>query len=414
MPSKVKRMALLQRIKYAIVGIDKLFLGIAVLNIIGGIGFYKETGSTVYIPIIVGFLGYLFGYCINVKPQRRKLVLKGKRFVGINSKCWDGSRAEFATVWILFVVFFVVGYSLFIERGIPLFNSFDNALRSSFGDGTHGRIRALCVGLPMISIYMFLLHQKTGNYKKSFYMMFACTIIGLGFYSYKAYILWFVIVMFYTYYYVKKNDGADLKLFKWIVLGVLTVICLVALFSIWLAGHDTAATAFINRILYDEIAGFNYVYTNYVPERGFMNGEFLLSELNNILFRVNTNGYSFMETLATLYYGRPVTWGIVITIYGCFYIDYGNIGVFVGMAVFGFCLKSISNYLNNFRGKRNINVVCMIMLISFMGFIFQNGSIINEIRGTVLSIVIVKVLYEFILSLRLALNKSRTFSDKYM
>lgn len=393
---KPKSLKLIQRIQYATFGIDKLFFGIIILNLIGGWGFYKDRDSTVIIPIAIGLVGYLVGYLIPVKGRHIRIMLNRKKIV-INSRAWDDTRVEHYAIWVLFILFFLAGFSLFIERGIPLFNAYNNELRSSFGDGTKGRIRALCAGLPMMSIYMFLVYQKTGKYFRSFLIMTITSIVGLAFYSYKAYILWFVIVMFYTYYYVRKSKGDDLKIFKWIVLGVFMVIGLIMLFSIWLAGNDNASTAFFNRIIYDQIDGFNYVYKSYVPYYGLMKGEFLKSELKNILFTVDTEGYTFMETLAYLFYGRQVTWGIVITLYGCFYIDFGNAGVFLGLALFGWLLKHISNYLNDMIHKKNINVVCTIMMITYMGYIFQNGSIVNEIRGTLLSILVVKLLYEVIL-----------------
>lgn len=394
--NKSERYSIFQKIQYATFGIDKLFLGIIILNLIGSISFWQESESTIIISVLWGCLGYLLGYKINRRKRRVNIQTKKTRIV-INSKLRDDSKVELCAIWILFIVLFFLGFSLFWERGIPLFNSFNNEMRSSFGDGTKGRIRALTTGLPMVSIYFFLLNQKSGRGKKGFVLVSLISLLGLAFYSYKAYILWFIIVMFYTYYYISKNMGRDLKIFKWILLACFIVICLVSLFALWLGGNDTATTAFFNRIVYDQLDGFNYVHEKYVPRHGYLHGDFMISELKNIIFTTNTNGYTFMETLAELFYGRKVTWGIVITIYGCFYIDFGDFGVFIGLAIFGFGLKCISNYLDNMSKKRNINTVCVLMLITFMGYIFQNGSIINELRGTLLSIILFKILYEIIL-----------------
>lgn len=402
---KKERYSIYQKIKYATCDIDKLFLGIIFLNLIGSISFLKETESTIIISVLWGLMGYLLGYKIN--SQKRSINMqKNKTRMVINAKTRDDSKVELCALSILFIILFLLGFSLFIERGIPLFNSFDNEMRSSFGDGTKGRIRALTTGLPMVSIYFFLLNQKNGKGKKGFIFVSLISLIGLAFYSYKAYILWFVIVMFYTYYYISKNAGRDIKVFKWILIACFIVVCLVSLFALWLDGNDTALTAFFKRIMYDQLDGFNYIHQKYVPEYGYLHGDFMISELKNIIFTADTNGYTFTERLAELFYGRKVTWGIVITIYGCFYIDFGDLGVFIGLAIFGFGLKSISNYLDNMCNKRNINIVCVLMLITFMGYIFQNGSIINELRGTFLSIILFKILYEIILLMcRIAFDK---------
>jgi oligosaccharide repeat unit polymerase len=378
-------------LRYAPFSIDKLFLAIMILNLIGAVRFYQLYASTIYIPIIVGILGYLLGTTLG------KFRLGGGGGSSDESRkhITRNTRAEYEAIMVLFAICLVVGFSVF-AKGIPLLNSYDNALRSSIGDNTQGRIRFLMCGLPMASIACFSHVLSTGQHKKSFMLTVFATLLGFSLYTYKAYILWYVIALFYVYYYYRFSNSRPLNIGRWIILALCAYALMALIFSLWLNGSSAGTTSLLDRMLYDQLAGFDYIYRTYVPLHGFSNGSFLSSELLN-LAGLNTGGYSFLETLATMFYGRQVTWGIVPTYYGYFYFDYGLVSVFLSLLLFGFIVAKLNISLSKFNDKSNFDIVFMVMMIFMLGFIFQNGSVFNEIRGTFVSVfvfwVILRALY---------------------
>lgn len=373
--------------KVSLFGIDKLFLLIVAVNVVGAFAFQADYGSQIIIPIVIGCLGYCIGLFLGRLKLSRRRIDKREAAPKANN-----IRIEYMAICAVFIISLILGFSVF-TKGIPLFSPFDNAIRSSLGDGTQGRIRFLITGLPMATVFMFLFVLKYKEKRNTFIVMAFITLIGFALYTYKAYILWFAITLFYVYYYYRKSNGLPLKLGRWILIGFLSYCFMMLVFSLWLNGNNTGTTSLLTRIVYDELSGFDYIYRTYIPSHGLASGSFISQELASLL-GVSTDGYSFAAQLANLYYGQEVTWGIVATIYGFFYIDFGNPGVFFGLLLFGFLVRKLDYSLTKLNTSTTINATMELMLISVLGYIFQNGTVFNEIRGTVLSIIIIKIIYE--------------------
>lgn len=360
------------------------------INLLGSVHFYLKSGSTLFYPVAIGLCGYLLGIGLpSLKiHERKKLKISN-----------TNQTVELITIKIAVVLFALFAYSLFIQRGIPLFESFDNATRSSFGKYTYGRIRSLCTWLPMTSLYSYYYYLKTGKGRKTFLISLMITLVGLAFYSYKVYLIWLVVMLFYVYYY--NSFDKNFNFIKWFLYSVILCLGVIGLFSIWLSenfGHATVR--FVNRLFFDQMDGFNYLYQNYIPIVGLQHGKFLVSEIQKVFNPFVITHNSFMNTLATYFYGKEVTWGIVPTLFGYFYIDYGNIEVFICFLLFGYFVNMLESSLKKKYDDNHVGFVVRIALIYYLGLCLQNGTVFNITRGLFVSIVFyyffVKIVYVII------------------
>lgn len=374
-----------------------IFIAIFALNIIGAVYFYAKTGKRDTLNVVI--LGAV-GFSVGTIMGGMKLFSTNKFHYTYSStigELKDNSKLQknaFCCIMILFAISFVFAGTLFVQKGIPLLSSNDNQLRSTFGVGTFGRIRALVTWCPMAGLYAFCLSLLNKRYRKPAWTIIILGFIYLAFYSFKGNLVWFAMMLYLVNTSIKKK----IQFGKGVIYAGVAAFAILLIFSVWLSEDLSVAFDYlIKRITQDEVDGLNYMITEYVPTVGFQHGKHFWSQLIGTFFSMYEE--SFDIQLATLFYGRKVTWGIVQTLYGFLYLDFGYYGVFWGFIIMGIIERKIEVFLSNVE-KQTLSSLCFnIYLVYAMIKILLVGNVFNELKGLVLSAIIFNLLYVGIYSM---------------
>lgn len=387
-----------------------IFISIFTLNIIGAIHFYNISGSSQTLDaIVVGFISFFIGIFLgrwNVF-KKKKSIFFSPTIIEIKQKKTLQSNSLFC-ICILFSISFFLSCLLFFFKGIPLFSANDNELRSSFGIGTYGLIRALGTWCPMACIFVFFISIINKKYKIVSLTVIGLTILLLAFYSFKGNIVWLAMMIFLTNTIAKKK----IEFVKGIFLFLSTGIVILSIFSVWLSvDSSTALFYLIKRITQDQVDGLNYIIQKFIPLVGFYNGHHFSDEFTNTFFSIYKD--SFDIKLASYFYGKSVSWGIVQTLYGFLYIDYGFWGIIVGFLILGVLVRKIENAFRNIN-ELTIQSLCFyIYLVYILLKMFLVGNIFNEIKGPMFSALFFNVFYIFIYSFLYKAGKLKIIKRLY-
>lgn len=363
-----------------------IFIVIFIINIIGAVQLNQMRGSTVLNIIVLASISFLLGsvfafyYSNYFNRNKYRLVTK----ISFNT--------QFLIIFIIFIFSFLFGLSLFIEKGIPLLNQGDNALRAGLGLGSFGRIRAICTWMPLSSvILLFITHGRKLKYRIYAYISVALTILFLVFYSFKGNLLWYMLLIYSMYHFNQK--GSLLRF-----IGLFTIGSLLGLtvFFLWLPGdyaYFTVVQIFIKRIVIDQIEGLDFIYSFYVPIFGSMHGSLFVNELNSFLsfLSLKPTTVSPDMLLAEAFYGKSVDWGIIYTLIGSLYIDFGKYGVAFGFFIIGFLTIYV---ISSCTSENRIEVLAIkSFLITVLLKIILVGNYFNEVRGYVFSLILFYLIY---------------------
>lgn len=374
-----------------------IFISIFALNIIGALFFYEKTGiSDTLIVVIIGAVGFLFGTLIGGMRlfSTHKTHFTYTSTIGELKDNYKLQKNAFYCIMILFAISFVFAGTLFVQKGIPLLSSNDNQLRSTFGVGTFGRIRALVTWCPMAGLYAFCLSLLNKRYRLPAWTIIILGFIYLAFYSFKGNLVWFAMMLYLVHTSIKNK----IQLGKGVVYAGVTGMAILTIFSVWLSEDFSVAFEYLlKRITQDQVDGLNYIITEYVPSVGFQHGKHVWSQLVGTFFSMYEE--SFDIQLASLYYGRKVTWGIVQTLYGFLYLDFGYYGVFFGFILMGLVERKIEVPLSDVENQTLSSLCINIYLVYAMINIFLVGNVFNELKGIVLSALIFILLYLCIYSM---------------
>lgn len=366
-----------------------IFFAIFVLNIIGALYFYSESGTHETLDVVVlGLIGFLIGLFLGEKLIfRRRRLSYTPTIKEIRSNHKLQSKAYFVIV-VLFAVSLLFAITLFLQKGIPLFSPNDTQMRSTFGVGTAGRIRALVTWCPVAGLMMFCLFQINKRYRRPAMVIIGLAFLVLAFYSFKGNLVWFAMMLYLVNTVFKKK----IQFGQGIIYAGIAFITLMLVFSIWLSvEYSVAYDSLIKRITQDQVDGLNYIITRYVPSSGFKYGEHFWTQLTGTMFSVYEE--SFDIKLARLFYGRNVTWGIVQTLYGFLYFDFGRIGVVIGFIILGMLVRGIEDVLIDVDNQTIPSITFTIYLVYVLIKIFLVGNVFNEIKGLLLSEIVFNILY---------------------
>lgn len=367
-----------------------VFAAIFVLNIIGALYFYDATkDDRTFRCVLVGssafILGILFGSIAFKNINKKRVFLPTIEEIRSNHRL---QKNAVQCALFLFLFSFLLSSSLFIQKGIPLFSANDNQMRSTFGVGTWGRIRALVTWCPMSCLMIYCISLINKKYKILALTTCTITFVLLAFYSFKGNLVWFALMLYLVNSAMKKK----IELGKGLLYAGLAEIVILIIFSVWLSeDYSFAFEHIVKRITCDQVDGFNFIVMKYIPSEGYQNGKHFVSEMVGTLFNVYKE--SFDIVLARLFYGRNVTWGIVQTFYGFLYIDFGMLGIFIGFFVVGVIISNILRSLL-FSDKLTITALCLnIYLVYFLIKIVLVGNVFNEIKGLLLSALVFNLLF---------------------
>lgn len=368
-----------------------IFIAIFALNIIGAVYFYAKTGQRDTLDVVVlGAVGFFVGTIMGGRKlfPTRKIHYTYSSTIGELRDNKKLQKNAFYCIVILFAISFVFSGTLFIQKGIPLLSSNDNQLRSTFGVGTFGRIRALVTWCPMAGLYAFSLSLLNKQYRKPAWTIVILGFVYLAFYSFKGNLVWYAIMLYLVNTSIKKK----IQFGKGVVYSGVATLAILFVFSVWLSEDSSVAFDYlIKRITLDQVDGLNFMITNYVPSVGFQHGKHFWSQLIGTLFSVYEE--SFDIQLARLFYGRKVTWGIVQTIYGFLYLDFGYYGVFFGFIIMGIIERKIEVLLSDVENQTLSSLCLNIYLVYALIIIFLVGNVFNELKGIVLSAIVFTLLY---------------------
>lgn len=388
-----------KRINSKIFPISFIFLAIFTVNLTGGYYFWRDGHKEIMIIMITGLAFFILGLKVgniflkipkmsdyHMEPYSIACIKQNPKLV----------KKIYLVAMSLFIFAFLLSASLFLERGIPLLSSNNNAARSGFGVGTNGRIRMLVTWCPMGAYCITILSFFEKKYIKSAVFASALTLLMLIFYSYKGNILWFLMFLYFVIMYLKGR--VEIK--KAFVFCALSIILMLLVFSVWLSSdYSTAFTYLIKRITQDQVDGLNFIIDSYVPSIGYQYGKHFCKELNNVFFSIYNT--SFDMQLAELFYGRVVTWGIVQTLYGFLYIDFGKMGVAAGCLILGFIVKKLQTSLEKIEN----NGVCGLCLKIHFVYVFIKillvGNLFNELKGSALSALAFYLVFVFLLKIKI-------------
>ncbi len=373
--------------------ISFVFLAIFFVNLTGGYYFWHDGHRKIMIIIITGLVFFVFGLKVgNISLKTPKIFNCHMEPYTIASIKQNPGLAKpmYLISMSLFIFALLLSASLFLERGIPLFSPNNNAARSGFGVGTNGRIRMLVTWCPMGAYCITILSFFEKKYMKSAVFASVFTLLMLIFYSYKGNILWFLIFLYFVIMYLK----GKIELKKAFVFCALSMILMLLVFSIWLSSdYSTAFTYLVKRITQDQVDGLNFIVDTYVPSMGYQYGKHFYKEINNVFFSIYNS--SFDMQLAELFYGRVVTWGIVQTLYGFLYIDFGATGVAIGCLILGIIIKKLQISLENVED----NGICGLCLKIHFAYVFIKillvGNVFNELKGSALSALTFYMVFAF-------------------
>lgn len=387
-----------------------IFFAIFAVNIIGAFYFWKEENSPILYTVLIGIGAFIIGLFIgNIRLLRHKITFKSvfrKYTIEELKKNPNIARHVSTALLIVFIVAFVLSISLFLEKGIPLFQVNSNFARSTFGVGTWGRIRMLVTWCPMCALCFFSLAQIDAKYKRNAIIIMGIALVFLVFYSFKGNILWFIVMIYFVNTFMK----GKLEFVKGFLYAGLAAILMLIVFSVWLSvDYSVAFDYLIKRVTQDEVDGLNYIITQYVPSIGLGYGEHFAYEFNTTVLSVYQE--SFGTVLATLYYGRRVTWELVQTFYGFLYLDFGNPGVFCGFLILGVIVRKLEISLEDIKSNTILSLTLKIYCVYILIKIVLVGGLFNEIKGLGLSALLFVVTY-YVLAYFLVIKDDRKIVSK--
>lgn len=375
-----------------------IFFAIFVLNIIGSLLLVdKHDGSFLtFYAVGCGLIFFLVGLSVGRAIAR---IWRAKRpyssffrhlTISELRACPDLVRRLYFLAFGLFVLSAIISLSLFLQKGIPLLAANDTYARTSFGSGTFGRIRALIAFCPLSSLMMFLFSYYDKRYRRSAYAAIGITLVFLAFYSFKGNIVWYLLMLFLVSMYMsgKKQIG------KAALYATVAFLIILSIFSLWLSeGPSFAFENLLMRATADEVDGFDFIIHSFIPLNGYMNGEHFFSELSNTFFSIYQEGESFDFQLASLFYGKSVTWGIVQTLYGFCYLDYGLLGIAIGFFFLGLVTKLVEKGLEKGSNNTPEGLIFGVFVVVILIKILLVGNVFNELKGLGLSALVFYWLY---------------------
>lgn len=344
---------------------------------------YKILKQELLTIMLTAFVSYLLGK----KFAGHKLKIKNKVF-----PVYKENNIFLLKVLIIFLFF--VGLTFYLQNGIPLFGKGNDAssLKGELvSKRTYGNTRIIYVILPYLVTLLYSLKQKVfcgknSPYSTLFYLLLPFILLFFG--LFKGAIVTYIcgiLIIFDKYQYRIRFS------FKTIIYVILfSLIIILPIYLTEINDFSSAVLYVLNRLMIYSWEGFNYI----------------------VLYKLGPNALDQFETflgirpdiipghiLASEFFGvNPPPIGLNTTLFGFAYRN-GGIPLVVIMFFFlGFSVKKILEEFSNTKNKVT-SVTCVFLYIALMKM-FLVGEPFRDLRGALLSLLVVHFLSKFVLKLK--------------
>jgi oligosaccharide repeat unit polymerase len=264
----------------------------------------------------------------------------------------------FAALLISFFLTLILVILYFHYVGIPLFNKDVTTVRINTAGGKGLFIRAIDTFLPVLMLLSFMSMKgyKSKGLKLLFCIITATNIIVAIFIGTRGQVIMYVL-LFILLYSLTISKIRIRKLVFLVIFFLIFAFFFQTKYADWRSSSIWVhLRIFFSRFTVSQVLGLNFIVYYLVPQSGFSLGEVLLNDFKGFLYTlrvVNTYTPPYWVILFELMYGKDPRGSFIMTTtpVGDLYLDFGMIGVVLGMFMLGNLSQML--YIYTLRSRKD-------------------------------------------------------------
>jgi oligosaccharide repeat unit polymerase len=327
---------------------------------------------------------------------------------------------NFAVLLISFFLTLILAILYFHYAGIPLFSKDVSTIRINTAAGKGLFIRAIDTFLPVLMLlsFMGMKGYKSKGLKLLFCIITVTNIIAAIFIGTRGQVIMYVL-LFILLYSLTISRIRISKLVFLVIFFLIFALFLQMRYADWRSSSIWVHLRILfSRFTVSQVLGLDFIVYYLVPQSGFSLGEVLLNDFKGFLYTlrvVNTYTPPFWVILFELMYGKNPRGSFIMTTtpVGDLYLDFGMVGVVLGMFMLGNLSQML--YIYTLRSRKDWLLSTGLIYLQF-SIIMVNvlGGFFTVISAYVLSLIMFLSLILFLamlfLLLRHILRKKEAFT----